>query len=143
MSFEAVLTELKEIARADSERRHGDRVSQFAHLTLVTDADIQKWSVSTELARSALYDRIAIYLARGFHRSELSFEFCDQVVNEIHGIIVRTNENRPTLYWEVFLAFDAGEFYRNSDRSRDPVDTYTRPLIAKVVEKHSTDYPDV
>lgn len=95
------------------------------------------------MSRGELYDRIAIYLARGFYRSKLDFTFCDGIVNDVHAIITRADEHRPELFWEVFLAFDAGEVYPNNDRSRDPVEVYTRPLIAKVVEKHSTDYPDV
>ena len=77
-----------------------------------------------------MYDQIAARLAFGFHASEVSFSFCDAVVNDIHAVISLCNENRPNLFWEVFLAFDAGEFYPASDRDRDPVDTYTRPQIA-------------
>lgn len=110
---------------------------------LLTDADIRKWTSETGLTRGALYDRIAIYLARGFHRSELDFDFCDKIVNTIHGIISGLDEDRPRLFWDVFLAFDSGEFYRDNDRSRDPIEEITRPLIAKVVGQHSSEYPDV
>jgi hypothetical protein len=34
------------------------------------------------------------------------------------------------LFWEVYIAFDAGEFvHPGDDRSVDPVEKYTRPLI--------------
>jgi hypothetical protein len=110
---------------------------------LLTDAHIRAWTVGTGFARSELYDRIAIYLARGFHRSELDFEFCDEIVNTIHGIITLADESRPDLFWQVFLAFDSGEFYRDNDRSQDPIEAFTRPLIAKVIEQYSSEYPDV
>jgi hypothetical protein len=139
MSFAAVMTELEEMHRADLQRSPQER---FGHI-LLTDDHIGRWGISAAMSRSELYDRIAIYLARGFYRSKLEFTFCDGIVNDVHAVITKADERRPELFWEVFLAFDAGEFYRNNDRSRDPVEVYTRPLIAKVVEKHSTDYPDV
>ncbi len=84
--------------------------------------------------RSVLYDRIAIYLARGFQRSELTFAFCDAVVNHIHGVIISADEHRPDLFWKVFLAFDEGECYHDNKRDEDPVERYTRPQIARIVE---------
>ncbi len=76
-------------------------------------------------------------------RSELDFGFCDGIVNETHGHIIAANDDRPDIYWEVFLAFDSGESYPNNDRSRDPVQTFARPQIAKIVEQHVLDYPDI
>lgn len=38
--------------------------------------------------------------------------------------------------WEVYLAFDAGEFYRpGDDRSIDPAEKYTRPLVETLLRK--------
>jgi hypothetical protein len=139
MSFRAIMTELEDMYQADLGRSPRN---WLASRILLTDAHIQRWSVSTELPRSELYDRLAIYLARGFYRSKLDFTFCDGIANDIHAIITKADEHRPALFWEVFLAFDAGEFHPNNDRSRDPVEVYTRPLIAKVLEKYSTDYPE-
>jgi hypothetical protein len=107
---------------------------------LVTDQLIREWCDTTGLPRGELYDRIAIWLACGFHRSELGFRFCDAIVHEIHGIIIRANEDRSTVYWEVFLAFDAGE---STHSSKTPVETYTRPQIAELIERYSHKYPDV
>jgi hypothetical protein len=63
------------------------------------------------------------------------FGFCDQVVNDLHAVISVQNEDRPKLFWDVFLAFDAGEFFPNDDRSIDPVEAFTRPQIAKIVRE--------
>ena len=41
----------------------------------------------------------------------------------------------PELFWSVFLAFDAGEFYASGDRSIDPIETFTRPEIARIVRE--------
>ena len=37
------------------------------------------------LSRRQLFDKIAKCLALGFYSSELSFEFCDTVVNDLAG----------------------------------------------------------
>jgi hypothetical protein len=33
-----------------------------------------------------------------------------------------------------FFAFDEGEYYHGNNRQEDPEATYTRPLIARIVE---------
>ena len=104
---------------------------------LITDREIGKWSEKTGLLRSDLYDALALRLAFGFHKNSFDFGFCDQVVNELHGVISRHNEDRPELFWNVFLAFDAGEFYPNGDRSIDPIEAFTRPQIAQIVRQHT------
>jgi hypothetical protein len=139
-SFRAVVTELEGMYQADLQRSPRNRST--GHV-FVTDAHLQRWSATTEIPRNELYDRIAIYLARDFYHSKLDFGFCDQIVNDLRAVITIADEHRPELFWEVFLGFDAGEFYPSNDRTRDPVEAYTRPPIAKVVEKHSANYPDM
>jgi hypothetical protein len=81
-----------------------------------------------------LYDQIAIRLAYGFHASEMTFAFCDAVVNDLHGVIISADELRPELFWAVYLAFDEGEYYHGNNRDEDPVEVYTRPMIARIVD---------
>jgi hypothetical protein len=92
--------------------------------------DVQRWADAVGEPPSVLYDRIAIYLARGFHSSELPYAFCSAVVNGIFGLIT-SDENRPRLFWDVYLAFDEAE--RHQRNGRDPVDMYTRPRIVRIV----------
>ena len=113
--------------------KRASRTSERAHLN---EGDIERWSALIDEPRAVLYDRIAIYLARGFHRSELTFEFCDAVVNDIHGIITSGDEDRPDLFWAIYLAFDEGEYYHGNKRDEDPVEVYTRPQIARIMENH-------
>lgn len=103
----------------------------------LTAADVRRWSNGLGISTLDFYDCLAARLALEFHASTLTFEFCDAVVNDIHAVITLNDEERSDLFWDVFLAFDAGEFYPDGDRSRDPVDTYTRPQIARVVERLS------
>jgi hypothetical protein len=94
-----------------------------------------EWSEKAALSRGAFYDAIALRLALGFQNDAFEFGFCDQVVNDLYAVISVQNEDRPKLFWDVFLAFDAGEFYPNDDRSIDPVEALTRPRIAKIVRE--------
>lgn len=99
----------------------------------LTEQEVIRWSAVTGLDRSTLYDRIALFLARGFHSGELRFEFCDQIVNDIHGVITLADECRPELFWEAYLAFDDGEYYHSNNPDADPIEFYTKPQIARIV----------
>jgi hypothetical protein len=104
---------------------------------LITNRDVGEWSEKAGLSRGAFYDAMALRLALGFQNDAFEFGFCDQVVNDLRAVISVQIEDRPKLFWDVFLAFDAGEFYPIDDRSIDPVETFTRPRIAEIVRKWS------
>jgi len=100
----------------------------------LTEADVLRWSNEVGWSRSHLFDEIAKSLALGFNTSELSFEFCDAVVNDRFGPVTDTSGPRPELFWDVYSAFDEGEYYHGNNRNEDPVETYTRSMIARIVE---------
>jgi hypothetical protein len=92
-----------------------------------------RWSALLDEPRSALYDQVAMNLAQGVHSSEMTFAFCDAVVNDLYGVITSTDEHCPALFWDVFIAFDEGQYYHGNNRDEDPVEVYTRPMIARIV----------
>jgi len=47
------------------------------------------------------------------------------------GVITPAHETPPDLFWQVYAASDAGEFYRPNKRDKNPREVYTRPLIAQ------------
>lgn len=124
MTIDELLTELQV--------RYPDGATWRERLRL-TNFDILKWTASVGMPRQDLYDQLAIELARGFHASDLSFEFCDTVVNEIHSVILFKNEQRPHFFWEVYLAFDSGEYYHDGNRDEHPAEAYTRPQIERIL----------
>jgi hypothetical protein len=131
MNFAEMLAELGE--------RHQSQLDlPRPRAAVLSELDVERWSHSLGVPRSELYDQIALHLARGFHVSELAFTFCDAVVNDLHGVISFAGEHRPDLFWEVFLAFDAGEFYPGNNRDEDPVEVYTRPMIARIINDTSS-----
>ena len=123
---------------ADLEARYTPGLSWTERQVLLTGSDVEEWSGRVGLPRGVLYDALALRLALGFNNNALDFDFCDQVVNELHGVITHRNEDRPDLFWSIFLAFDAGEYYHDGNRSIDPVEAYTRPQIAQIVHRHAT-----
>lgn len=54
-------------------------------------------------------------------------------MNDLHTVISMADDLRPDLFWQVFSAFDAGEFHRREDKSDDPVAEHTEPAIADIV----------
>jgi hypothetical protein len=100
----------------------------------LTEEDVQRWSTACGWSRRQLFDEIAKCLALGFNASELSFGFCDMVANDLFGPVTDTTPPKPEIFWDVYSAFDEGEHYHGNNRDEDPVETYTRPMIARVVE---------
>jgi hypothetical protein len=130
MQVADMISELKTFYKDGVHYRDLDR-----HLT---EADVERWTAASGWSRSQLFDEIATCLALGFNRSELSFEFCDAVVDDLSGPVTNTSGLRPKVFWEVYSAFDEGEHYHDNNREEDPVDVYTRPMIARIVEGMGT-----
>ncbi len=125
MTTEPLFKELKDFYRTD-----GPVEFYF------TVPSIDRWTNQLAVTRNALYDLIGVWIAEGFHKHELDFEFCDAVVNDIFAFADANNGfPMPDLFWEVFLAFDAGEYSHLGDRDVDPIEKYTRPSIKALVER--------
>jgi len=101
----------------------------------LTEADVLRWSTGTGWSRRQLFDQIAKGLALGFYTSKLSFEFCDAVVNDLFGPVTNTSGPKPEIFWDVYSAFDEGEYYHGNNREEEPVETYTRPYIDQLVKQ--------
>jgi hypothetical protein len=90
-----------------------------------------------------LFNAIGIRIAEGFHRSEFTFDFCDAVVNKmvIHlysGFVAGIDNAWAVTFDNIYLAFDAGEYTRPGRDEENPVEVYTRPAIASILEKLQT-----
>jgi hypothetical protein len=126
MNASDIIDELKTFYKDDVEYRSIDR-----HLN---EADVERWCNVCGWPRSQLFDEIAKCLALGYKASDLSFHFCDMVVNDLAGPVTNTSGPRPQIFWKVYSAFDEGEYYHGDNRDEDPVEVYTRPMIARIVE---------
>ena len=106
----------------------------------MTEADVLRWSAARSLSRRQLFDEVAKWLALGFCSSELSFEFCDAVANDLASLVMNTDGPKPELFWDVYSAFDEGEYYHGNNRNEDPVEIYTRPMIERIVKESFRGY---
>lgn len=92
---------------------------------------------------SAVYDKLAVILARKYHEGELDYETADWFANQLEGELTqlvvdiwpKNGGPEPKLWHAVYEAFDAGEF-DHFGRSSDPVAEFTNPQIAEFLTKH-------
>lgn len=100
----------------------------------LTRADIMRWAGACN--DWDFYNSAALEIAKGYHRGELSYTFCDGVMNDLwsgvqEGFGSGKNEV-PEPFFEIYEAFDAGEYHRKHDKTDDPVVEFTNPVIAEL-----------
>lgn len=100
-------------------------------------SDLRRWVANDVEAVGSLCDEIAGLLAKGYERRQLSFGLCSGIVNGLYPAILELEVSwMPTLFYEVFLAFDAGEYtHCGDDPGLSPVTKYTDPAIRDIVQK--------
>ena len=88
-----------------------------------------------------LIEKISLSTALKYWNREIDFRDGDCIMNNLFTFWT-TNEYHlksygfPNIAMECYEAFDNGEFYReNDDRSIDPSEKYTRPLIENLLRK--------
>ena len=108
--------------------------------TRVDEIDVELWANRLDLSVSIFLDQMGELIARKYHSGNLTFEFCNSLVNDLWGVLIERVHMPgeiawPDLFHEVYEAFDAGEYHRTSDQSDDPIADFTDPLIAVIVGK--------
>lgn len=105
----------------------------------IRQADVDQYAASAPGGELGLYNDIARGLAQGFHSGNFSFEFCDAVVNDLYGVLIAGQMREPQppwpdLFYDVFLAFDEGEYQHHYDTADvDPIALYTVPMIERIL----------
>ncbi len=97
--------------------------------------DINKWARERGLSLPDFLDRIGFEIADRYQAGQHTFQFCDSLVNDLWcaliELVVKNDDLRwPDDFYEVYEAFDAGEFHRLPDKSDDPESDFTKPLVA-------------
>lgn len=90
----------------------------------------------------AVYDELAVILAREYHDGPLDYSSADGLANWFQHLLTQLGTwpkdgsgIGPDKWREVYEAFDDGEWGHNG-RSTDPVAEFTDPQIAKFLAKH-------
>lgn len=105
---------------------------------LLKDAAIQ-----SALTAPDLLDELSYVVASRYSANEIDFEEADAVMNALWAVCVSNefwadyDRTIPPVTNAVYLAFDAGEYDRESDPpGTDPEVKYTRPLIEAFLAEH-------
>ena len=106
----------------------------------VAKEDILRWSASSGLSVSSVFDRLAIELSSDFFVGFLGWEFVDLVANRLYGVMFDFADSDPDFIndkneivlpsacFEFYCAFDHSEFEGPRDRE----------LIREFLQKHWT-----
>lgn len=101
--------------------------------------------IANASARTApdLLDELSYVVALRYSANEIGFEVADAVMNALWAVCVSKeywddhDRTIPPVTNVVYLAFDAGEYYRETDPpGTDPEIKYTRPLIDEFLAEH-------
>ena len=124
----------------------------LAHILAAGKAGIIKLDllerVASELGIQApdLLNDLATCIAHEYSQKKLSFDDADAIMNAAFSastspeFLAAYERAIPSAMYEVYLAFDAGEFRRPTDSdSTDPEIKYTKPLIAKFLASGTED----
>jgi hypothetical protein len=88
-----------------------------------------------------LIEDLSLATALKYWNGEMPYSKGDLIMNHLCSFWTASesiDKNRmfSGIAWEVYLAFDAGEFYRpGEDRSIVPSEKYTRPLVETLLRK--------
>jgi hypothetical protein len=110
----------------------------------VIDYKLLKAVATAEMTSAlAILDQLACYVARQYDSGALSFEDADSIMNAAFGVGVSEDFWRdhdrivPPMTFEVYLAFDAGEYHHHDDeKDIDPESQYTKKLIRQFLSAH-------
>ena len=102
-------------------------------------AEVLHWVADDVGQVRSLFEEVAEFIARGYENGNLSFDLCDGIVNGMYASFLELPLTQmPPVFYDVFLAFDAGEYdHTGDDTSVNPVEKYTNPQIRKVLEGRS------
>jgi hypothetical protein len=107
--------------------------------------EIVAYCSENELSYVQFCNELMIDLAKSYLSGKVDYSYADGVANNIHDFMMSDSyldSNNNTLddpAYSVYLAFDAGEYYRkDDDRSIEPDIKYTKPELEKIVSEHES-----
>lgn len=123
------------------------RLLEAAQTGLVPYPLLKEIAVQTSRAAPDLLDELAYFVALQYATDKMDFKEADTIMNALWAVCVTSDLLTdydvliPSITDEVYLAFDAGEYYRESDPAgTDPEVKYTKPMIEAFLEaRHRQD----
>ena len=99
--------------------------------------DVRAYCRAMTLASSDFYNILSWAIAERFDGQLMSFKDADYAMNEIYAIMTSDIfaphgiSKYPEPAYSIFLAFDEGEYFHGGQS--DPVESFTRPLVKKIL----------
>lgn len=119
------------------------RLYEAAQNGYVSYALLKDAAIQSALTAPDLLDELSYVVASRYSANEIDFEEADAVMNALWAVCVSRefwadyDRTIPPVTNAVYLAFDAGEYHRQSDPpGTDPEIKYTRPLIDAFLAEH-------
>lgn len=105
---------------------------------------LRELAKNAEVSPGALLDGLAALVATDYSSETITFTEADTIMNAAFGVsyteefLAENDDAFRSSMFEVYLAFDEGEYYHQGDPPEDdPELKYTKPLIAKYLAAHS------
>lgn len=119
------------------------RLYESAQNGCVSYALLNDAAIQSALSAPDLVDELSYVVASRYAANETDFEEAGAVMNALWAVYVSRefwadyDRTIPPVTNAVYLAFDAGEYQRDSDPpGTDPEVKYTRPLIDAFLAEH-------
>lgn len=106
----------------------------------IDEIEVFHWATQRNQTAVNFLDSFGLELAKRYHKGELSFTYCDDVMNDLWGILVCWSEQMaepwPKIFYEVYDTFDAGESHLKEDGSDDAASEFIKPFIADILRRN-------
>jgi hypothetical protein len=97
--------------------------------------EIEAYCAASGVGVEEALNIVALSLARRYDAGEMTFAESDRAANSLHSwSMLKRDRLLPEPAYQVFLAFDEGEYRHNGDANDvDPEAKYTRPMIKELL----------
>lgn len=105
--------------------------------SVLEDVDVQAVMSAIGVDPVGFCDRFARMTAELYLAGTMSFDEADGAINALHAYVCSgpwEMDLLPEFSWQVYLAFDAGEFDHGVPR-RDPIAELTNPRLKKLLAR--------
>ena len=85
------------------------------------------------------YNSTSLAVALKYQEGTLDFPICDAIMNDLWSVLIENLHGSmvPSPFFDIYEAFDAGEYHRTKDKSDSPEEEFTKPMIAAILSKTS------
>ncbi|AXK57459.1 hypothetical protein DWF74_01965 [Pseudomonas protegens] len=100
--------------------------------------DLNRLYDGVQIDRCALFNQVAMAVARLFIEGRRDFHYGDAVMNTLFSDIVdlSLNADMPEPAFSIYLAFDAGEYRHPGDGQDElPWEKWTRPALERILRE--------